>query len=59
MSAFVVDAAHIDALLSAAINGPSDRRPGSRLDWQSPYVHERSVCSSHSAPATPMRPGPR
>lgn len=40
MSAFVVSAAHIDALLSAAINGPNDRRPGSRLDWQSPYVHE-------------------
>ncbi len=40
MSAFVVDAAHIDALLSAAINGPTDRRPGSHLGWQPPYVHE-------------------
>lgn len=40
MGAFVVDAAHIDALLSAAINGPIDRRPGSPLGWQPPYVHE-------------------
>ncbi len=39
MSAFVVDAAHIDALLSAAINGPTDRS-GSRHGWHPPYVHE-------------------
>lgn len=40
MSVFVVDAAHIDALLSAAIHGPTDRRRGSHLGWQPPYVHE-------------------
>lgn len=39
MSAFVVDAAHIDALLSAAINGPTDPSQG-RHDWHPPYVHE-------------------
>ena len=40
MSAFVVKAAHIDALLSAAINGPSDHCEGRHRDWQPPYVHE-------------------
>lgn len=40
MSAFVVDAAHIDALLSVAVNGPIERRLGSHLGWQPPYVHE-------------------
>ncbi|MGD9737320.1 MAG: hypothetical protein AB7V58_17185 [Solirubrobacterales bacterium] len=39
MSAFVVDAPHIDAVLSAAINGPTDPRQG-RHDWHPPYVHE-------------------
>ncbi|HET7445374.1 MAG TPA: hypothetical protein VFJ57_12010 [Solirubrobacterales bacterium] len=39
MSAFVIDASRIDALLSAAINGPADRRPRSRL-WEPPCLLE-------------------
>lgn len=40
MSAFVVDPAHIDVLLSAAINGPSDHARQPRVDWRAPYVIE-------------------
>lgn len=40
MSAFVVDAAHIDVLLSAAINGPSDCFNEMRDGWRPPYVDE-------------------
>lgn len=40
MSAFVVDPAHIDALLSVAINGPTDRRSRDHIGWQPPYVLE-------------------
>lgn len=38
MSAFVVNPAHIDVILSTGINGPSD--PVSRGDWQSPWAAE-------------------
>jgi hypothetical protein len=40
MSAFIVDPAHIDVMLSTAINGPTDnhRSPGSI--WDPPYVNE-------------------
>jgi hypothetical protein len=37
MSATVVDPAHIDVMLSVAINGPSGVRPGR---WVAPYVCE-------------------
>lgn len=37
MSAYIVDPAHIDVMLSVAINGPKERGPG---DWSAPYVLE-------------------
>lgn len=36
MSAYVVDPAHIDVLLSVAVNGPRERRG----EWIPPYTHE-------------------
>lgn len=40
MSAFVVNPAHIDVVLSTAINGPSDARLSYGLTWHPPYVDE-------------------
>jgi len=40
MSAFIVDPAHVDVVLSTAINGPSDARLSSGLSWHAPYVDE-------------------
>jgi len=40
MSAYVVDPAHIDVLLSVAINGPRGRVAGPPGDgWHPPYVN--------------------
>ncbi|HTR74559.1 MAG TPA: hypothetical protein VMH33_04790 [Solirubrobacterales bacterium] len=51
MSAYVVDPAHIDVLLSVAIHGPRDRavrHPGD--GWHPPYVNE--LLDDRSGPLT-------
>jgi len=40
MSAFVVNPAHIDVVLSTANNGPDDARLSCGLTWHPPYVDE-------------------
>lgn len=49
MSAYVVDPAHIDVMLSVAINGPSEVRPG---HWVAPYVLELLPDAEKSGPIT-------
>ena len=51
MSAYVVDPAHIDVLLSVAINGPRGRVAGHPGDgWHPPYVNE--LLDDRSGPLT-------
>jgi hypothetical protein len=40
MSAFILSPAHIDVILSTAINGPSDNHRPPGLGWHGPYVDE-------------------
>lgn len=40
MSAFIVDPAHIDVMLSTALNGPKGSRGNPRMSWRAPYVDE-------------------
>jgi hypothetical protein len=54
MSAFIVDPAHVDVVLSTAINGPSDAHLSCGLSWHAPYVDEL-LEGSASGPLTPER----
>lgn len=49
MSAYVVDPAHIDVMLSVAINGPKES-VGPR--WTPPYVYELLEGDEHTGPLT-------
>jgi hypothetical protein len=49
MSAYVVDPTHIDVMLSLAINGPKETRPGR---WTAPYVYELLDGDEHTGPVT-------
>jgi hypothetical protein len=49
MSAYVVDPAHIDVMLSIAINGPREVRPGR---WVAPYVLELVPDAEERGPIT-------
>jgi hypothetical protein len=49
MSAYVVDPAHIDVMLSVAINGPKETRPGR---WTAPYVYELLDGDEHTGSVT-------
>jgi hypothetical protein len=49
MSAFVVDPAHIDVMLSVAIHGPGEVRPGR---WSAPYVLELLPGAEDPGPIT-------
>lgn len=49
MSAYVVDSAHIDMMLSVAINGPREMRRGG---WSAPYVSELLAGEKHTGPLT-------
>ena len=49
MSAYVVDPAHIDVMLSVAINGPKES-VGAR--WTAPYVYELLEGDEHTGPLT-------
>lgn len=47
MSAYVVDPAHIDVMLSVAVNGPAEVRPG---PWTAPYTYELLEEDGHTGP---------
>lgn len=47
MSAYVVDPAHIDVMLSVAINGPKESL---RARWTAPYVYELLEGDQHTGP---------
>jgi hypothetical protein len=49
MSAYVVDPSHIDVMLTVAINGPKETRPGG---WTPPYVYELLDGDEHTGPVT-------
>ncbi len=49
MSTFIVDPAHIDVMLSVAVNGPKGIRPGR---WTGPYVFELLDGDEHTGPVT-------
>jgi hypothetical protein len=49
MSAYIVDPAHIDVMLSVAINGPKESAPAR---WTPPYVYELLEGDEHTGPVT-------
>lgn len=49
MSAHIVDPAHIDVMLSVAINGPRERAPAR---WTTPFVDELLDGHEHTGPVT-------